>query len=129
MVETGPLFLFEVDLFYIEITHRFQKARPQQQLITISSDQQQPRQELYTYLQQPPPINQASLTQQQVLHQNIVNTGNIQINANTTKNSEVPLIITDENAPSQPEPTMPITHVIKSLLKFLTQNSCQPLWK
>ncbi|XP_037818190.1 protein furry isoform X4 [Lucilia sericata] len=110
----------------------------QQQLITTSNGQQQTQQEVHTNLQQPPPINQSSpsssaaLTQQQVQQQqqtqNIVNTGNLQINPNTTENSEVPLIIADENAPPQPGPTMPIAHVIKSLLKFLAQDSCQPLW-
>ncbi|KAL9906690.1 microtubule binding protein furry isoform 3-T3 [Glossina fuscipes fuscipes] len=58
--------------------------------------------------------------------QNVGNT--IQINPNTSENSEVPLIIADENAPPQPGPTMPIAHVIKSLLKFLAHDTCQPLW-
>ncbi|XP_055840446.1 protein furry isoform X2 [Episyrphus balteatus] len=63
------------------------------------------------------------------IHQNSNNsTQTLQINPNTSENSEVPLIITDENAPPQPGPTMPIAHVIKSLLKFLSQESCQPLW-
>ncbi|XP_046808225.1 protein furry isoform X3 [Lucilia cuprina] len=125
---------------HVILSNQQQQLPHQQQLITASNGQQQPQQEVHTNLQQPPPINQsspsssASLTQQQVQQQqqqqtqNIVNTGNLQINPNTTENSEVPLIIADENAPPQPGPTMPIAHVIKSLLKFLAQDSCQPLW-
>ncbi|XP_050332933.1 protein furry isoform X2 [Bactrocera neohumeralis] len=120
--------------------------------------QQQQIVQLHTNLQQPPPLNatvQTQLPQQQqqqqplqVLgqqqqqqqqnqqsnqvatqqHQVVLNVGNIQINPNTSENSEVPLIITDENAPPQPGPTMLISHVIKSLLKFLAQDTCQPLW-
>lgn len=41
---------------------------------------------------------------------------------------EVPLIVTDENTAPQPGPTMPTTHVIKSLIKYLSQESPQPLW-
>lgn len=52
----------------------------------------------------------------------------LQINPNNTENSEVPLIHPDEHAPPQPGPSMPIAHVIKSLLKFLAQDTCQPLW-
>uniref|UniRef100_A0A182QIV4 Cell morphogenesis protein N-terminal domain-containing protein n=1 Tax=Anopheles farauti TaxID=69004 RepID=A0A182QIV4_9DIPT len=42
----------------------------------------------------------------------------------------VPMIVTEENAPPQPGPTMPTAHVIKSLIKFLSQESSQqqPLW-
>ncbi|XP_062543394.1 protein furry isoform X2 [Armigeres subalbatus] len=40
----------------------------------------------------------------------------------------VPTIITEENAPPQPGPTMPTAHVIKSLIRFLSQDSAQPLW-
>ncbi|XP_039484848.1 protein furry isoform X11 [Drosophila santomea] len=52
----------------------------------------------------------------------------LQINPNNSENSEVPLIHPDEHAPPQPGPSMPIAHVIKSLLKFLAQDTCQPLW-
>ncbi|KAH8406857.1 hypothetical protein KR222_008787, partial [Zaprionus bogoriensis] len=52
----------------------------------------------------------------------------LQINPNNTENSEVPLINADEHAPPQPGPSMPIAHVIKSLLKFLAHDTCQPLW-
>ncbi|KMY98701.1 protein furry isoform X14 [Drosophila simulans] len=52
----------------------------------------------------------------------------MQINPNNSENSEVPLIHPDEHAPPQPGPSMPIAHVIKSLLKFLAQDTCQPLW-
>ncbi|BFF97919.1 protein furry [Drosophila madeirensis] len=52
----------------------------------------------------------------------------LQINPNNSENSEVPLINADEHAPPQPGPSMPIAHVIKSLLKFLAQDTCQPLW-
>ncbi|XP_055608943.1 protein furry isoform X4 [Uranotaenia lowii] len=41
----------------------------------------------------------------------------------------VPTIITEENAPPQPGPLMPTAHVIKSLIRFLSQdNNAQPLW-
>uniref|UniRef100_A0A182YPI0 Protein furry n=1 Tax=Anopheles stephensi TaxID=30069 RepID=A0A182YPI0_ANOST len=42
----------------------------------------------------------------------------------------VPMIVTEENAPPQPGPTMPTAHVIKSLIKFLSNESSQqqPLW-
>ncbi|XP_032575615.1 protein furry isoform X7 [Drosophila sechellia] len=52
----------------------------------------------------------------------------MQINPNNSENSEVPLIHPYEHAPPQPGPSMPIAHVIKSLLKFLAQDTCQPLW-
>lgn len=52
----------------------------------------------------------------------------VQINPNTSENSEVPLIIADENAPPQLGPTIAIAHVIKSILKFLAQYTSQPLW-
>ena len=121
--------------------HLQQQQQQQQQLVVTASIQQH---EMHTNMQQPPPINQtsistsASLTQHQTQQQQqqqqqqqtqvIVNTGNLQINPNTTENSEVPLIIAEENAPPQPGPTMPIVHVIKSLLKFLAHGSSQPLW-
>ncbi|XP_058987599.1 protein furry isoform X7 [Musca domestica] len=117
----------------------------QQQLMAasggIQQQQQQQSQDNHMNLQQPPPINQssppmASSTQQQTIQipgQSVQQQSSqqtvVQINPNTTENSEVPLIITaDENAPPQPGPTMPIMHVIKSLLKFLAQESSQPLW-
>lgn len=52
----------------------------------------------------------------------------VQINPNTSENSEVPLIIVDENAPPQIGPTIAIAHIIKSILKFLAQYTSQPLW-
>lgn len=42
--------------------------------------------------------------------------------------NEVPTIITEENATPQPGPSMPTAHVIKSLIRFLSQESSQPLW-
>ena len=42
--------------------------------------------------------------------------------------SKIPTIVTDEHTPPLPGPTMPISHVIKSLIKFLTQENSQPLW-
>lgn len=47
---------------------------------------------------------------------------------NIVENTEVPLIVTEENATPLPGPTMPIAHVIKSLIRFLSQESAQPLW-
>lgn len=44
------------------------------------------------------------------------------------ENYEVPLIVTEENAPPQPGPSMPTAHVIKSLIQFLSHGSSQPLW-
>ncbi|XP_067645046.1 protein furry isoform X3 [Eurosta solidaginis] len=110
-----------------------------------TTQQTQQQQVQHTNLQQPPPLNtqlqtpaQQNQQQQQQQqqqnqqsgqhHQVILNVGNLQINPNTSENSEVPLIITDENTPPQPGPTMLISHVIKSLLKFLAQDACQPLW-
>lgn len=112
--------------------------------------QQQQQQDTHTNLQQPPPINQSSPQMQTSIAQQQSSSSSsslpgggviggatttqqtqtmVQINPNTTENSEVPLIITaDENAPPQPGPSMPIMHVIKSLLKFLAQETCQPLW-
>lgn len=55
-------------------------------------------------------------------------TGVVPLNPNTSENSEVPLIVTEENAPPQPGPTMQISHVIKSLIQFLSQEMTQPLW-
>uniref|UniRef100_T1PLY0 Cell morphogenesis protein n=1 Tax=Musca domestica TaxID=7370 RepID=T1PLY0_MUSDO len=118
-----------------------QHQAQQQQNSAIQQQQQQQSQDNHMNLQQPPPINQssppmASSTQQQTIQipgQSVQQQSSqqtvVQINPNTTENSEVPLIITaDENAPPQPGPTMPIMHVIKSLLKFLAQESSQPLW-
>uniref|UniRef100_A0A0A1XLA6 Protein furry n=1 Tax=Zeugodacus cucurbitae TaxID=28588 RepID=A0A0A1XLA6_ZEUCU len=99
-----------------------QKFLQQQMQQRHQQSQQQQREQQQQ--QQNQPANQAT-TQQ---HQVVLNVGNIQINPNTSENSEVPLIITDENAPPQPGPTMLISHVIKSLLKFLAQGTCQPLW-
>lgn len=42
--------------------------------------------------------------------------------------TKIPTIVTDEHTPPLPGPTMPISHVIKSLIKFLTQENSQPLW-
>lgn len=46
----------------------------------------------------------------------------------TFEPTAIPKIVTVENAPPQPGPTMPISHVIKSLIKFLSQETPQPLW-
>lgn len=50
--------------------------------------------------------------------------------ASNQPNEEIPVptIVTEENAPPQPGPTMPTAHVIKSLIKFLSHDSAQPLW-
>lgn len=45
-----------------------------------------------------------------------------------TVKTQIPSIITEENSPPQPGPTMATAHVIKSLIRFLAQNSSQPLW-
>lgn len=47
---------------------------------------------------------------------------------NISENTDVPLIVTEENATPLPGPAMPIAHVIKSLIRFLSQESSQPLW-
>lgn len=44
------------------------------------------------------------------------------------ENVEIPTIVTEDNSPPQPGPTMTISHVIKSLIMYLTQESSQPLW-
>uniref|UniRef100_A0A336LX10 CSON006579 protein n=1 Tax=Culicoides sonorensis TaxID=179676 RepID=A0A336LX10_CULSO len=45
-----------------------------------------------------------------------------------TPKTQIPSIITEENSPPQPGPTMATAHVIKSLIRFLTQDTTQPLW-
>ncbi|CAO1322409.1 unnamed protein product [Diamesa hyperborea] len=52
-----------------------------------------------------------------------VNEAEMTMEPDNVENIEIPTIVTDENAPPQPGPTMPISHVIKSLIKFLTQES------
>ncbi|XP_060657758.1 protein furry isoform X2 [Drosophila nasuta] len=77
-------------------------------------------------LQQPSPAQNAALS---ATPPTLATTpAALQINPNNTENSEVPLINADEHAPPQPGPSMPIAHVIKSLLKFLAHDTCQPLW-
>lgn len=44
------------------------------------------------------------------------------------ENVEIPTIVTEDNSPPQPGPAMTISHVIKSLIMFLTQENSQPLW-
>lgn len=45
------------------------------------------------------------------------------------ENYEVPLIITEDESTPQPGPTMSISHVIKSLIRYLAEyDSVQPLW-
>lgn len=44
------------------------------------------------------------------------------------ENVEIPTIITEDSPTPQPGQTMTISHVIKSLIMFLTQESSQPLW-
>ncbi|XP_037037722.1 protein furry isoform X7 [Bradysia coprophila] len=46
----------------------------------------------------------------------------------TNEFTEVPVIVTEENAAPQPGPAMPTAHVIKSLIRFLSQETGQPLW-
>lgn len=46
----------------------------------------------------------------------------------TIVQSIVPTIITEENAPPQPGPTMATAHVIKSLIQFLAKEQEKPLW-
>ncbi|XP_030386037.1 protein furry isoform X4 [Scaptodrosophila lebanonensis] len=97
-----------------------------QQHLTQQQQQQQQQQMMPLHgqnLQQPPPQTGPAHSPS-----GAATTAAIQINPNTSENSEVPLIIADEHAPPQPGPTMPIAHVIKSLLKFLAQDTCQPLW-
>lgn len=91
--------------------------------------QQQQQQQHSTTINQ---SNNSTLIQQQ---QRPTNSESLQsnepivhINPNTSENSEVPLIIVDENAPPQPGPTIAIAHVIKSILKYLAQYVSQPLW-
>lgn len=45
-----------------------------------------------------------------------------------SQSTQVPTIITEENSPPQPGPTMPTSHVIKSLIRFIAQDSLKPLW-
>lgn len=104
-----------------------------QQVMLQSGNLQQSQQQHNNNMQQLPALNQTTQFQNiqqqpQQQHHITLNTVNVQINPNTSENSEIPLIIADENAPPQPGPTMLIAHVIKSLLKFLSHDTCQPLW-
>lgn len=72
--------------------------------------------------QQPPPVQGAGASATPAAL--TATPAALQINPNNTENSEVP----DEHAPPQPGPSMPIAHVIKSLIKFLAQDTSQPLW-
>lgn len=56
-------------------------------------------------------------------HSGNINEVGMTMEPENVENIEIPTIVTDENAPPQPGPTMPISHVIKSLIKFLTQES------
>lgn len=49
-------------------------------------------------------------------------------NDETSETNTLPATSSDENALPQPGPAMEISHVVKSLIKFLTQESTQPLW-
>lgn len=54
---------------------------------------------------------------------------NNELETENVENVEIPTIVTEENVIPQPGPLMEISHVIKSLVMFLTQeNSTQPLW-
>lgn len=59
---------------------------------------------------------------------------NAETEAENVENVEIPTIVTttttttEENLTPQPGPTMQISHVIKSLVMFLTQENSQPLW-
>lgn len=44
------------------------------------------------------------------------------------ENVEIPTIVTDDNISPQPGSAMTISHVIKSLIMFLSQENSQPLW-
>ncbi|XP_055383655.1 protein furry isoform X2 [Condylostylus longicornis] len=104
-----------------------------------------PNNNLSTTTLQPPQQQQVQQTQQQSTQQHQLQpqqnqqqqiqnqpqlsiTSPVPTNPNTTENNEVPLIVTEENSPPQPGPTMPISHVIKGLIKFLSQDNSQPLW-
>lgn len=68
-----------------------------------------------------------------VLQQNISSNTNDSTKSSledeNVENVEIPTIITEENSPPpQPGHSMTISHVIKSLIMFLTQESSQPLW-
>lgn len=62
------------------------------------------------------------------------NSGVIQESSKTSleddnvENVEIPAIVTDDNTSPQSGPTMTISHVIKSLIMFLSQETSQPLW-
>lgn len=92
---------------------------------TIIAPHSTNQQTLPQNLQQPPPVLGAGNATPAALAST---PAALQINPNNTENSEVPLIHADEHAPPQPGPSMPIAHVIKSLLKFLAHDTCQPLW-
>ncbi|XP_058831171.1 protein furry isoform X4 [Topomyia yanbarensis] len=62
------------------------------------------------------------------LNSNLTQTALSPVSNQPNEETPVPTIVTEENAPPQPGPLMPTAHVIKSLIRFLSQDSAQPLW-
>ncbi|KAL5290083.1 FRY family protein [Megaselia abdita] len=100
----------------------------EQKTISVISKQSQSMPQLYTTLQSSPPkiISQTSQTTTPNIRPTSGNT--IQINPNTSENCEIPTVVTNETKQLQPGPLMPISLIIKGLIKFLSNESVQPLW-
>lgn len=102
------------------------------QLAVINHNFTEPDQEFDSYLYDPPPplipLIAAGGSGPQSNGTTTGADGGSGGNNTSTDITEVPLIITEDNATPLPGPAMPIAHVIKSLLLFLSQESVQPLW-
>lgn len=58
---------------------------------------------------------------------NVINESTKSMEDENVENVEIPAIVTEDN-PHQHDQTMTISHVIKSLIMFLTQENSTPLW-
>lgn len=105
---------------------------PQPQISQISkakptntiSKQSQSMPQLYTTLQSSSTIKSNS---NQINTSNIKpsNGANLEVNPNTSENSEIPLLVAEDV--QQPN-CMSISCVIKGLIEFLSNENVQPLW-
>lgn len=84
--------------------------------------------QLYTTLQTSPPKVISNVHQVTQTNVKPVSGNTIQINPNTSENSEIPSIVMNEVKPTQPGILMPVSHIIKGLVEFLSSESVSPLW-
>lgn len=84
--------------------------------------------QLYTTIQPSSPKNNPSITQAANTNIRITSGNTIEVNPNTSENSEIPAVVTNETTQSQPRLMTPITVIIKGLIEFLSKENIQPLW-